>query len=290
MTPAAPTPPSDAPAPTRWVRARELLDKLFPANTTTPAERRLVDAVLARFLADRRRFSDILECSLSADESGVDLARFSYAFPDLPRARAGVERSVLAWTGELGPAPAAAARRVLQAARSPAVAQLLIGQAHAPTPRTKLYLQFRDDAGPAALALARALLGNDTATESDALPLHLLGLDIGATGLAGAKLYFVAPIRTYPGLPIPLDQPLWIHRLRHPNDPDFTRASELDFACPPAAWHALAAAPILAPHSAACTAFTALATAFKLRPRRLSLGLGAARKLNLYYVLDEPEH
>jgi len=283
------TQPNDAPAPTHSARMRELLAHLFPPTTTAPAERRLVDAVLARFLADRHRFSDILECSLSADESGLDLARFSYAFPDLRHNRGAIERNILAWTTALGPAPAAAARRVLQAARSPIVAQLLIGQAHSPTPRTKLYLQFSDDAGPAALALAHALLGTDRPTDSDTLPLHLLGLDIGPTGLASAKLYFAAPIRTYPGLPIPIDQPLWIHRLRDPDDPGFIHASELDLACTPAAWSALAAAPALAPHHAARTAFTALATAFKLRPRRLSLGLGDTRKLNLYYVLDEPE-
>lgn len=281
------TPPSDAPAPTRWARARELLTRLFAS--TTAAERRLVDAVLARFLDDRRHYSDILECSLSADESALDLARFSYAFPGLRSARSSVERSILAWTDALGPAPAAAARRVLRAARGSIVAQLLIGHAHAPTPRAKLYLQFDDHAGTAALALARALIGSDRPTESDAHPLHLLGLDIGPQGLVGAKLYFVAPIRTYPGLPVPLHQPLWIHRLRHPDDPGFTRASELDFACPPATWEALAAAPALAPHHAARDAFTALSAAFRLRPRRLSLGLGDARKLNLYYVLDETE-
>jgi hypothetical protein len=283
-------PSNDAPAPTHSARMRELLARLFPPTTTTPAERALVDAVLARFLAERHRFSDILECSLSADESGLDLARFSYAFPGLLHNRGAIERCILAWTTALGPAPAAAARRVLQAARSPIVAQLLIGHAHAPRPRTKLYLQFRDDAGPAALDLAHALLGTDRRTDSDPLPLHLLGLDIGPTGLAGAKLYFVAPIRTYPGLPIPLEQPLWIHRLRHPDDRDFIHASELDIACTPTAWSALAAAPALAPHHAARTAFTALATAFKLRPRRLSLGLGETRKFNLYYVLDEPDH
>lgn len=277
------TPPT-APPPIHWARARELLDHLFAS--TTAAERRLVDAVLARLDVDRRHYSDILECSLSADESGLDLARFSYAFPGLLTARPAVERDILAWTAALGPAPAAAARRALQAARSPLVAQLLIGHAHAPTPRAKLYLQFHDRAGPAALALARALIGSDRPTDSDALPLHLLGLDIGATGLAGVKLYFIAPIRTYPGLPVPLHQPLWIHRLRHPEDREFTRPVELDFACPPATWAALA--PALAPHDAALAAFTALSARFKLRPRRLSLGLGDARKLNLYYALDEP--
>lgn len=280
------TPPTDTPAPTRSARARQLLECLFAS--TTASERQLVDAVLTRFDADRLRFSDILECSLSADETGVDLARFSYAFPDLRSARDAVERSVLAWTAALGPAPAAAARRVLRAARSPLVAQLLIGHAHAPTPRTKLYLQFDDRAGPAALTLARALIGCDRPGESDDLPLHLLGLDIGPDGLAGAKLYFVAPIRTYPGLSVPLHQPLWIHRLNHPDDPGFTRASELDFACPPATWSALATAPTLASHSAARDAFSTLSAAFLLRPRRLSLALGEARKLNLYYVLDHP--
>jgi len=271
------------PAPTRWDRARALVERLFPPGT---AGRRLADAALARFAADRRRFSDILECSLSADDAGLDLARFSYAFPDLLQARAAVERSVLAWTAGLGPAPAAAARQVLRAARSPAVAQLLIGHADAPAPRTKLYLQFHDHAGPAALALARALIGDARRTDSDDSPLHLLGLDIGDAGMSAAKLYFVAPTRTFPGLPGPLHQPLHIHRLRHPGDPDFTRPVELDCAWTPAMhWQA----PALAPHDAARAAFRALSAAFTLRPRRLSLALRGAPKLNLYYVLDEPE-
>ncbi|MRG95003.1 hypothetical protein [Polyangium spumosum] len=283
-----------APPPVRLDRACALRDTLFPGADSTEAERRFVDAVLARFAEDRRHFSDILEWSLSEDERGVDTARFSYAFPGFVRAREDVTRAVLAWADGLGEAASRAAKSVLRAARSPTVEQVLMGYARGTgggPPRTKFYLQFRDGAGPAALALSRAILGTQRATQSDGLPLHLLGLDMGPEGLAGAKLYF-AHIGDPPrieGFSGPVRNALWIHRLRHPDDPTFEAPTEIDFALAGSTWDALTSSPTLTPHAAARAAFDALGASFRLRARRASLGLHGARKLNVYYVLDEPE-
>ncbi len=283
-----------APPPVRLDRACALREVLFSRAGGTEAEGRLLDAVIARFAEDRRHSSDILEWSLSEDERGVDTARFSYAFPGFVRAREDVTRAVLAWADGLGEGASRAARSVLRAARSPMVEQILMGYARGTgggPPRTKFYLQFRDGAGPAALDLSRAILGTRRATQSDGLPLHLLGLDIGPEGLAGAKLYFehVGESAPAPGFSGPVRNALWIHRLRHPDDPAFEAPAEIDFALVDSAWDALASSPALAPHAAARAAFEALGRTFRLRARRASLGLRGAHKLNIYYVLDERE-
>ena len=283
-----------APPPVRLDRAYALRDVLFSGAGSTEAEGRLLDVVLARFAEDRRFFSDILEWSLSEDERGVDMARFSYAFPGFVHARDDVTRAVLAWANGLGDGASRAAKSVLRAARSPAVEQILVGYARGTgggPSRAKFYLQFRDGAGPAALDLARVMLGTRRATQSDGLPLHLLGLDIGPEGLAGAKLYFAhvgdaAPVEGFSG---PVRNALWIHRLRFPDDPAFEAPSEVDFALVGSTWDDLARSPALGPHAAARVAFEELGASFRLRARRASLGLHGAHKLNLYYVLDEPE-
>jgi hypothetical protein len=285
---------SGAPPPVRLERACALRDALFPPDRATTLERRLLDAVLARFAQDRLYFSDILEWSLSEDERGVDGARFSYAFPAFVRAREDVTRTALAWADGLGAGASRAARSVLRAARSPTVEQILLGYARGTgegPPRAKFYLQFRDGAGPSALELARAILGTRRPTSSDGLPLHLLGLDVGPEGLAGAKLYFahVGDPATIEGFSGPVRNALWIHRLRHPDDPAFEAPAEIDFALGGSTWEALASSPALAPHAAARAAFEDLGAAFRLRARRASLGLRGAHKFNLYYVLDETE-
>ncbi|HVK62832.1 MAG TPA: hypothetical protein VM694_00065 [Polyangium sp.] len=285
---------SGAPPPVRFERACALRGVLFPPDRSTAHERRLLDVVLARFAHDRLHFSDILEWSLSEDEHGVDKARFSYAFPGFVRAREEVTRTVLAWADGLGGGASKAARSVLRAARSPAVEQILVGYARGTgegPPRAKFYLQFRAGAGPAALDLSRALLGTRRPTSSDGLPLHLLGLDVGPEGLAGAKLYFahVGDPATLEGFSGPVRDALWIHRLEHPDDPAFETPAEIDFALAGGAWVDLANAPALAPHAAARAAFEELGGSFRLRARRASLALRGAPKLNLYYVLDETE-
>lgn len=280
---------------TPWNRAVELRDELW-ADTAAGPGRGLSEAVLDRFRADTLRFSDILEWSLCADEHSVDTARFSYAFPNYLHARGEVERTVIAWADAQGGAVARAARSLLRAARCPAVEQVLIGYAGggpAAAPRTKFYLQFARGAGPEALSLARAVLGVDRPTESDELPLHLLGLDIGASGLAGAKLYFVeAEHPARPGAwPRALVNTLRIHRLRGPDDPGFASATELDFSLTDNAleWDELRSWPAALASSPGLQRFEHLSTRFRLRPRRVSLALSGPAKLNLYYVLDEAE-
>jgi hypothetical protein len=278
---------------TRWDRAVELRDELW-ADTAAEPGRALTEAVLDRFRSDTLRFSDILEWSLSADAHAVDTARFSYAFPNYLRARGEVERTVIAWADALGPAVARAARSLLRAARHPAVEQVLIGYAGGgPAARTKLYLQFAREAGPEALSLARGVLGIDRSTKSDMLPLHLLGLDVGASGLAGAKLYFVeAEHPARPGCwPRPLVNSLRIHRLRAPDDPGFASASEIDFGLTEnaLAWDEVRSWPAALASSPGLDRFERLSARFRLRPRRVSLALDGPAKLNLYYVLDEAQ-
>jgi len=287
------TPPGP-PSPTRIERARALREALFPREHGSEPERALCDAVLARFAKDRLHFSDILEFSLSEDEQGLDLSRFSYAFPGFVRSREDVTRVVLAWAEGFGPALSRAAKGFLRAAKHPSVEQILVGYARGAggrAPRSKLYLQFRDDAGRAPLELSHAILGSRRATRSDHLPLHLLGLDIGAEGLAGAKLYFrhLGAPPAVSGFSGPVHNALWIHRLRGPDDPSFETPTEIDFALAQNAFEVLVTSPALAPHEKARSAWEHLGASFRLRARRASLGLGDARKLNLYYVLDEPE-
>jgi hypothetical protein len=276
---------------TRWDRAVALRDELW---ADAEPGRALTQAVLARFRSDTRRYSDILEWSLCADADTVDTARFSYAFPNYLQARGDVERTVIAWADALGPAVSRAARSILRAARHPAVEQLLIGYAGGgPVPRTKFYLQFAPAAGPEALTLARAVLGVDRPTESDTLPLHLLGLDVGASGLAGAKLYFVEaehPARA-DAWPRALVNALRIHRQRGPDDPGFASASQLDLtqADNPNGRDELRSRPAALAVRQGLDRFEQLSACFRLRPRRISLALGGPAKLNLYYVLDEAE-
>lgn len=280
---------------TDWTRARKLRDALWADATDDVPGRELTDAVLARFSSDRREYSDILEWSLCEDTNGIDLARFSYAFPGYGRTPREITHAVVSWSEGVGAAAGRAARSVMRAARHAAVEQVLVGYAHgagAPS-RAKLYLQFRSTAGKAALQLAHAVLGTNRPTQSDRLPLHLMGLDVGAGGLAGAKLYFVERERgpRFGAWPTPLENTLRIHRLRGPDDPGFETPSEIDFSLPEndLTWTELANTPLLAPFALARRRLEELGAAFRLRVRRVSLSLGGSPKLNVYYVLDEVE-
>lgn len=279
---------------TRLERLDALIDAIWGPGGSA-AERRLLAAVRARFAGDRRRFSDVLEWSLAESPGGVDLARFSYGFPSWRGERADVQRVVRAWAEALGPGVAAAAGAFLRAAASPAVAQVLVGYARGAgePPRAKLYLQFADDAGPAALRLARAVTGAAVPTSSDGLPLHLLGLDVGEGGLAGSKLYFLqaradeAAVERWLGWRRALDGVLLIHRARAPDDEAVAQPAAVDFAVD-GAWDAVRTSPAARRCGRGLDAFAALADGFRLRPRRVSFSLGAPA-MNLYYVLDEAE-
>lgn len=281
-------------------RQQALLDALFTTGgAASPEERALLGAVLARFAADRLEYSDIFECSLSQEGDAVDRRRFSYAFPGFRRAPERVAQTVLEWGALLGPAEAAAAQTVLRAARHRAVEQVLFGYARGVggQVRAKYYLQFSDAAGGAALELARAMIGTRQPTASDALRLHLLGLDVGPGGLVGAKLYFeraelpAEETAQRLGWPRTLRRVLLIHRLSGADGADFETPSELDFAPGDSGlgWDELATTPVLQPFAAARAAYAALAADFRLRARRVSVSLRGPAKTNVYYVLDEPD-
>ena len=283
-----------APAPVSFARTNALREVLFPSNTCSNGERKLLEVLFARFAQDRLRFSDIFEWSMSGDEQGVDTARFSYAFPAYVHQRESVARTVIECVSGFGPAPVRAAKSVLRAAMDPRVEQILVGYARSSgrnSWRAKFYLQFRDDAGPAALQLARAVVGTRRPTQSDDLPLHLLGLDVGSEGLAGAKFYFV-----HAGEPLAelnwIGKPraaLRIHRLVHPDDVTFDAPTEIDFAVDGSLWQTLTSAPMRAHYERTCDQFAELGRVFSLRPRRVSVALGNGRKINVYYALDEVE-
>ena len=275
-----------------------LAQALFP--NPSPAERTLLDSVLHRFERDRPRYFNVLEWSLSEDSAGIDTARFSYGFPGMRRDRdESIAPELLRWMDALGPAEGKAARGVLNATRHPAVEQVLVGFARgtAGVPRTKLYLQFTDGAGTAPLELARTIVGLKVPTQSDALQLHLLGLDLGPSGLSASKLYFVEPVldlararATFPGLERPLHNALWIHRLAHPDDAEVTQPLELDFGLNENAltWAELEALPALAPFEMARNRLASLQASFPIRVTRVSRSLLGPPKLNVYFLLDEP--
>ena len=282
------------------------------SDTESAAVTTLRDAVVDRFSRDRNVFSDVLELSFSCDETGGHLFRFSYAFPGFRGDEAGTSSSLLAFSDPFGPRAVEAARTTLRAARSPAVAQILFGFAHdAGSPehcwRMKLYLQFEDAAGNAALNLAARMLGPQLRGLSRAGRLHLMCVDVGERGLAAAKLYFVqdrlslsAVAATVGDVPLvaalaelgvtSLRDVLTIHRVMGPEDESFLRPSEVDFSLldNDLLWDDVRALPYVTAHLARTPALTELTAKFKLAMRRVSGSLGDGRKLNVYYTLAEP--
>jgi hypothetical protein len=263
--------------------------------------------VMAQFARDRLVFSDVLEMSFSCDPSGDHVYRFSYAFPGFRDDEAGVSATLLAWCELFGPQAAEACRTVLRAARSRVVTQPLFGFAYdSGGPRVKLYLQF-DDSGPrAALDLASRILSRPLRDLESAGRLHLLCLDLGERGLAGAKLYFVrdhlplAALEAEVG-PVPLVSALadlgvtalrdllLIHRTTGPEDDGLMRASEVDFSLPDndVLWSDVRRLPHVNAHLARSPHLAELASAFRLAMRRVSGSVGDGRKLNVYYTLAE---
>jgi hypothetical protein len=189
-------------------------------------------------------------------------------------------------------------RAFLQAAESPLVTQVIAGYARGwgVRKRIKLYAQFDPRAGERALRLARALTGCARATDSDALPLHLLGLDLGERGLVGYKLYFVAPplgpdevARRLGGPPRALAEHLRIHRGEGPDDEGAEGPCALDFACE-GGWSAIGGAEMEPRFGDGLLALRRIHDGFRVRLRRASLSLaGAPPALHIYYVLDESD-
>ncbi len=277
-------------------------------GVTAPEARALCGAIVAALARDRERFSDVLEASISIDETGEHAFRFSYAFPGFRGAAASAAGAALAAAAPFGPAIMAATKRLLRAATDPAVEQPLIGIAwdRANAPRHKVYLQLRDDAGRAGAELAGRVLGLPwLAASLGAARLHMLGVDFGQEGLVGAKLYLAHDL-VGPGtdplaraLSILAPRPrsfrnvLAIHRL--------TGASRAGSVLPPPSdvdlglaendlsWDEVARAPAVATLFGGSRALAAVFSSFRVGVRRLSLGLSSSPRRTVYYALREVE-
>lgn len=280
-------------------RQRALVDELWQPERPSAAESVQHDLLLDRLVRDRIRWWNAFEPSIAQHDDAVDVRRYSYAFPRWRERPVEITAAIEAWAAPGGDALVAAARMVLRAARHRAVEQLLVGWARdlGDVPRAKLYLQLSDDAGPDGLALARNLVGHRGRLSSEALPLHLIGLDVGPSGLSGAKLYFLrseqdrATSERLVGIARPLRDVLVIHRLRGPDDAGAEEPCEIDFA-PSAselAWTDVWPSPGLAPYATLAARFADLSSRFVLQPRRLSLAIDGRRRATVYYVLDEWE-
>ena len=266
-------------------------------------------AVLKRLAADRTRFSEVVEPSCSLDETGWHFLRFSYAVPGFRADPVGDAGDLLALCRPFGEALSEQVRALLGPARHQAVSLPLMGIAYdaADAWRVKLYLQFADDAGDEPLGIAARLSGrSDLASLFRGRHLHLIGIDLGARGIAGAKLYFrlpqvrLADVARVAGPVALLDDLagsgvealrnlLVIHRMRRRDDPALERAAEVDFALPEndLCWEDLAASPIVQRARAGDSPLAALEGAFTLGVRRVSVAVGRADKLNVYFVLNE---
>jgi hypothetical protein len=290
-------------------RVRELFGWLARrAGGGGPTAAALEQAVFARFARDHVRRFNVLEPSLSCDATGVRLYRFSYSLPDVAADPAGTAETLLALGRPFGPAVEDACRRVLRAARDRAVEQVIFGYADdgGGRSRVKLYLQFRAGAREAGLSLAGRLLARALEPAlADAGALHLVGLDLGAHGLAGAKLYFLQD-RVSPAwlaaragrAPLvealaeagvaELRDVLTIHRLEGPDD-DGRRPAEIDLSLADndLLWSEVRALPPIGELLARHPVVGELESTFDLCVRRVSASLGDAGKLNVYYVLME---
>lgn len=256
----------------------------------TPPLRALLDGLCTRFAADRERFSEIFEPSFSWDEGGAHFRRFSYAFPGF-RGDESAAPAIASLLAGFGAGVARLGAAFVRAARHPAVLHPLLGAADDGERglRLKLYLQFRDDGDAAARALTSQMIG----ARSDDLPgrLHMLGLDAGARGLSGAKLYFVPPPdgRVFAPLGRRLARALDVYRLD--GNGASARLSDVDFAlaeneCTEAD---LFGGPLAADYADALRAFAGLRARFAVAVRRVSIAHPPARRLTLYYVPTETE-
>lgn len=273
----------------------------------------LLRALIDRFRRDRAAFSDILEPSVSWDSSGFHLLRFSYSFPGFRADEIGVATSLLAFCEPFGDAARRECKRLLRATSHPSVDHPLFGIAHdgASGVRVKLYLQFkRGTERGAPLEIAGRLLGRPDLRQSlpEGSALHLLGVDIGPSGLSAAKLYLVheelgmneideriGPSEITSALRETgvqrLRGVLAIHRLESPDDPRLGAPAEVDFSLPDndLRWSDLCALPLLQRVIDPSGPLAQLTASFRIGARRVSAPVGPFKKLNLYYVLAEPE-
>lgn len=307
--------PGEPPARTRsplldvsLARSKALFDELARIDRVDARWRAVEAPILEAFDVDRRRYSEVLEPSISADARGCRVYRFSYGMPgfrgDGGRGDGGRGASVvLAVARVVGGAADEAAQRFLRAVAAPCVEQPLVGFAHdaAGAPVLKLYLQFRGGADAAARQLAARVLGDARPLAPIGGALHLLGLDVSAVGLARARLYALHPTLAWAAAARDLDvdpalvpratlrDALLIHERRAPDDP----AADLIAVDLPLRPQGLAfaelASRLASGAPAAVEAMAHLEARFRLVVRRVSIGAGARPKLNLYYALAETE-
>jgi hypothetical protein len=265
--------------------------------------------LMKQFQRDGDRFSEILEPSVSWREGRWQLLRFSYAYPAFREDPRAAIQNLLSICAPFGDELSGWVRALLSPADDPCVSKPLIGLAYddADHWRIKLYLEFEGNAGARALRLAGRLLGrNDLSAGFDAKELHLLGIDLGPRGIAGAKLYFQVPLAGIVALreehgPIELldhlatrgieqiRNLLVIHRIAAPGDPGAFAPAEIDFALAENGlrWCDLKDAPTLVRARSAGDPLAELERAFCLGFRRVSVPVGRNDKLNAYYVLAE---
>lgn len=276
--------------------------------------RALEAALLARVAEDGQRFSEVLEPSFGwTRDEGHRLYRFSYAFPGFRGDPEGTTRAVVGLAGTFGDAAAHVGERVMRAARHPSVVQPLFGLAcDAGAIRLKLYLQFADDAGAAALTLASRMVGvPDLAARLGAAagaPLHLACVDFSPSGgVVGAKLYLAYPkVDLRAPSPVPsgalfdalaasgvasLSNVLAIHHLAGPADAGVAVPREIDFGLVEndLLFRDVKRLAPLAPIVLLGTPSSRIESAFRVGVRRLTVSTGEVTKLNVYYVLAETE-
>ena len=304
---------SPTPSPTRPVSDPAVIQRWAAAcaghdgEPLTDKESELIRIVEARFTADLPELWDVFEPSLTADARGGAALRFSYGFPR--RTAEEAERAATAMARPFGDAAVAAATKVARALSHPATQQIMFGYARAagrtteglrarvapppPANRVKLYLMMRDGETTAALDLARRILGYDGPLSSDALPLHAVGIDVGATGMVGAKLYFhrveasAQEAQQWFGVAAPLRNLLLIHRLSGPDDPKAEHPSEIDMD--PVenglTWAQLRETEPIRSSIAMLSILDDLSSEFDVDVRRVTVGVPPASKQTVYYLV-----
>lgn len=290
-------------------RVRALMNSWFDATETPPEADAAMRHVLSRFAGDRYHSSDMFEPSISIDDSGVHFARFSYSLAELRASPDAAAR----WAHEFGlcfgPVVGDIFHKLLKRVRHPCVEQILVGAAFdAPGQwRAKLYVQFKDGAGVDALQLTEALTAiPDLTKRSPPHPLHLLGIDIGETGIRGVKLYYMlAHVGRHAAIwgqasalfdqifangAKELTNVLSIHQvtsldddLRHPSDVDLHLGEN------GLRWSDLSKYSVFDDIADGLRQYEHLKQAFDLTVRRMSVSVASRKKLNLYFALARRE-
>ena len=267
----------------------------------------LIELVSAQHRADRERWSEILEFSVARAGSAERMLRFSYAFPGFRSEPSAAARFVAGLSALYCVEERTVLERGLELSAHSSVELVLVGLEDAGSAgfRLKLYLQFRDDAGVETHSLASEWLGWPVlAARFAGRRLHMVGIDAGARGVSGAKLYFAVEGAEIPTLGGPchallaelgrlriesLRDALVVHRMRSRDDDLVETPAQLDFglAANEAPWRLLERLPSLAPLRPHF--LEQLARDFRLAVRRLSLSLASEPGMTAYYVLAEEE-